>query len=267
MTPGSSESAANGDPRRTEAEVVGLHAAEGVVVDLDPAEAPSLGEHLRLGLDHLGDEHAADLAERRVELQTFDVAGELFDAVDVAASLDLDRDDCVRLVAAHQVDRPDRRGVLAPHQGETILDGVRAGGEQLLQVCFDAVLLQARVLAELGRHVADHLVQVDRQGLLLRVGHHPVVAVVDERVRSVHPVERLVGAAVGMDRHTAIGLHHDQPGGLGQVGVESTGVVDGTASDHQTHGRRRYLLSFGRSASTCSRMRFWISSRRSCSSR
>ena len=127
-----------------EAEVVGLHAAQGVVVDLDPAEPAGLGEHLRLGLDHLGDEHATDLAERRVELQPFDVAGELLDAVDLAASLHLDGHHGVRLVAAHEIDRPDRRRVLAAHEGEALLDRVRARGQQLLEVGLDAVLLQAR---------------------------------------------------------------------------------------------------------------------------
>ncbi len=212
-----------------------MEAAELVVVDLDPAEPARLGEHPRLRLDRLGDEHPAHLAERGVELQAFDVAGELLDPVDLAAPLDLDRDDLADRVAADEVDRTDRRRVLAPHQRETDFDRVRRGGEQLLEVGLDAVLLQPRIVAEVGRDVGDHLVQRDRQRLALLVGDDPPIGRHDERVRGVHPVQRLVRATVGVDGHAPVGLHHDQPRRLGQVGGQATRVVDRAASDHEAH--------------------------------
>ena len=104
---------------------------------------------------------------------------------------------------------------------------------------FHAVFLQAWIIAQLVVGVAHHLVQGDGQRLTLGIRHGPVVAVVDETVRSVHPVQRFVGSAVGVDGHTAVVLHHDQPHGLGEVGGEPTGVVDGAASDHEAHDTSR----------------------------
>jgi hypothetical protein len=107
-----------------QAELVGGHAAELVVVDLDPAEAAASASTLACGLIHLGDEHAA---HRRAtsRVQALDVAGELFDPVDLAAALHLDRHRGADGVAAHQVDRADRGGVLATHEREPVLDRVR----------------------------------------------------------------------------------------------------------------------------------------------
>ena len=166
-------------------------------------------------------------------------------------------------VAAHEVDRTDGGRILAPHQRQADLDGVRAGRQQHLEVRLDTVLLQAR-----GRRRARAEMSLSTSwSVIVSVSFFGFVTTqwspsIDERVRRVHPVQRLVRAAVGMDRHAAVGLHHDQPGRLGKVGVEPTGVVDRTAGDHQTHGAT-LSGSFGaRSPSTCSRIRFWISSRR-----
>ena len=59
----------------------------------------------------------------------------------------------------------------------------------------------------------------------------------DERVRGVHPVQRLVRATVGVDGHAPVGLHHDQPRRLGEVGGQAAGVVDRAAGDHEAHAR------------------------------
>ena len=56
-----------------------------------------------------------------------------------------------------------------------------------------------------------------------------------------HPVQRLVGAAVGVHQHRPVGLDHQHPGRHRQVGGEPSGVVDLAARDHdQPHGRRTY---------------------------
>jgi hypothetical protein len=59
----------------------------------------------------LGGEDAADGAEGWAE--AFQVPGELLQAVDLAAALDLDGDITALLVAAEEVDRADVGGVLA----------------------------------------------------------------------------------------------------------------------------------------------------------
>src|SRR5215213_7928527 len=81
-----------------QAQVFRCDAPQLVVVDLDPAKSARLGEHLGLWLDRLGDEHAADVAQRRVELESLDVPGELLHAVDLTTPLDLDGDDLVGVV-------------------------------------------------------------------------------------------------------------------------------------------------------------------------
>ena len=58
-------------------------------------------------------------------MQSLDVASQLLDAVDLAAPFDLDGDDLPVAIAAQQIDRPDRGRVLAAHQGQPFLDGVR----------------------------------------------------------------------------------------------------------------------------------------------
>ena len=74
-----------------EGEVGLAGAAEDVVVDLDPGDATRLGEHLGLRFHDLGDEHTPHAAQQRVALDALEVAGELLDAVDLAAALYLDR--------------------------------------------------------------------------------------------------------------------------------------------------------------------------------
>ena len=96
----------------------------------------------------LGDEHAAHGAERRVEVQPFDVATELLDTVDIAAALHLDRDDLSVRIPAHQVDRADCGRILATNQDEPCFDRVWRCRQQHLEVGLDAVFLEARVVAE-----------------------------------------------------------------------------------------------------------------------
>ena len=74
---------------------------------------------------------------------------------------------------------------------------------------------------------------------LLTTVQTPSVALLEGAGRG-HPVERLVGAVVGVDRQAAVGLDQQQPGGGGEVGGEPARVVDGAAGDDETHGRQRY---------------------------
>src|SRR5690606_23055780 len=87
--------------------VPGLETPHGVVVEHEAADAAVLGEGARLRLDLLGGEHAGDGREQRVAVHELEVAGELLDAVDVAAALDLDGDARALRVAGEDVDWPD----------------------------------------------------------------------------------------------------------------------------------------------------------------
>ena len=220
-------------------------ALEGVVVEDDAADAPVLGQHASLGLDLLGREDARHGSKQRIAVQQVEVPGQLLHPVDLAAPLDLHRHRCARLVAAQQVHRPDRRRVLAPYKGPALAEHGDVRGEQLLQVGLDPVLHQARVHAEIVVGRVEDLVDADDQllpALVLDRPHLDDVGFVRGahagHAGRAHPVERLVRAAVGVDEHGAVGLHHDQPPGLGQMRRQAADVVD-TAPRHQDpHSRR-----------------------------
>ena len=181
-----------------------------------------------------------------VAVEQLEVAGQLLDAVDLAAPLDLDGNGPPVAVAAHQVDRADGGGVLPPHETEAV--GQRRGvlGEQLLEVLLDAVLLQAGVDAEVVAGVVDDLLDQDPQAVtglgFDRPLDLPVLGgALPDGARRAHPVQRLVGAAVGVHQHRAVGLEHQHPGGHRQVRGQPPGVVDLTAGHDESHERRIYL--------------------------
>ena len=103
--------------------------------------------------------------EQRVAVEQLEVAGQLLDAVDLAAALDLHGHRRAGGVAAHQVDRADGGGELPAYERQAV--GQRRGvlGEQLLEVLLDAVLLQARVDAEVVAGVVQDLLDQDAQAV------------------------------------------------------------------------------------------------------
>ena len=126
----------------------------------------------------------------------------------------------------------------------------------------DAIFLQTRIFAEFVCCRMQHFEQVDDQLLALGVGHNPVVTIVGDGVGSVHPVERLIRAAVGMNGNATIGFHHDEANRFGEMSREAPVVINGAASDNKTHE----IARLGQRP-TWSRMRFWMRSRRACRSR
>jgi hypothetical protein len=50
------------------------------------------------------------------------------------------------------------------------------------------------------------------------------------------PVEGLIGPAIGVNGHAAIGFDHDQSGGERKVGREPAFVVDTAVGDDESHG-------------------------------
>ena len=127
-------------------------------------------------------------------------------------------------------------------------------GQQLLQVRLGAVLDQAGVDAPVVRGVVLHLVDADHELVgCLRVGDGPeggnasirLVAVGlgdGDRAGRAHPVEWLVGAAVGVHEHTPVGLDHQQTGGHRQVRAETPGIVNRTFRNYKAHWSSLRLL-------------------------
>ena len=68
-------------------------------------------------------------------------------------------------VAAHEVDRPDRRRELPADEPPALAEDVHLRGQQGLQVRLDAVLDQPGVDPELVRGVVVHLVERDDEPL------------------------------------------------------------------------------------------------------
>lgn len=109
-----------------------------------------------------------------IAAEQLEVAGQLLHAVDVAAALDLDGDRRAVGIAHQQVDRPDRRRVLAAHERRTLGDALDLLREKSLKVCLDAVLLQSGIDAQLVRGVMDDLVDLHAQRVTgLLVGDPP----------------------------------------------------------------------------------------------
>ena len=207
----------------------------------------------RLRADLLRREHPAHGRKVRIAVHQLEVAGELFDTVDLPPALHLDGHIAAAGVAEQQVDRPDRGRMLPAHQRPPVTEGRGVLGEQRLEVGLHSVLLQAGVDPEVVLAVVQHLADRDLQGVTVPAAHLPDLGDqgVDvggggreivgggggdrDRAWRVHPVERLVGAIVGMDRHRPVGLDENQPDGHREVGRQLPGVIDLAAGNHQTH--------------------------------
>jgi hypothetical protein len=166
-----------------QAERVVLGAAHPVVIQRDTADATVLGQRAGLQLDLLGREDALHRGQQRIPVQQLQVPGQLLNTVDLTAPLDLHGDALARLVAAHQVDRADRSGVLAADQPPALAEQVELDSEQFLQVRLDAVLDQARVDAEVDGGVAHHLGDRDRERLARLAGDRPLARLLGEPAR------------------------------------------------------------------------------------
>ena len=154
---------------------------------------------------------------------------------------------CRDVVAGQDVDRADRRHVLAPDQAPPVTEGVDVLGEELLEVGLDPVLDQPGVDPEVVLRVVENLVQAYPKPVLgLGVLHDPhqrdpVGRLLGRRrdlrhrARRRHPVQRLVRAAVAVHQHRPVGLDHEQAGRQRQVGRQPPVVVDAAPGDDETH--------------------------------
>src|SRR5581483_9854994 len=218
---------------------------EDVEVDFEPVEAARLGQRARLPLHALRGEDAAAVGSRTVEADALQVAAELLDGLDRADALDLDRDPAV-VVAAHEVDGADVRRPFAAHEPHALADEVGPGGQLLLQVPLDAVLLQAGVLVERKLEVAEDLGDANLEPVLATAGplaHDDAARLLLDHGRRGHPVQRLVAARVRVHEHRAVRLEHEQARRLGQERVQAAAVDHLAASNDEAHGRRAYWSS------------------------
>lgn len=93
-----------------------IHAAHGVIIQGDAINAAVVGQDLGLGLDLLGGKDAPYGSKKRIAVEQFQVTGQLFHAVNIAAALQLDGYRASVGVPGKDVYRPDCREVLPPYQ-------------------------------------------------------------------------------------------------------------------------------------------------------
>jgi ABC-2 type transport system ATP-binding protein len=166
----------------------------------------------------------------------------LLNTIDVPAALDLHREGGARAVLAQEVDRADRRRELPADQRPVLAEDPDMGCQQVLQVGLDAILLEAGINPEIVLSLGEGLMDRDEQLLASLVLDNPKGLVGLEfgladlcHARWTHPVQWLVGPAIGVDEHRAIGLDHDHSNGLGQVRREAPDVVHGAPGDDDSH--------------------------------
>ena len=111
----------------------------------------------------------------------------------------------------------------------------------------DAVLGQARVHPEVRTGIRDDVEQADDEPVVGLGGRHlpagddaglPVLLVgvdLGEPGGRTHPVQRFVGATVGVDENRAVRLDHDEASGPGQMGVQAPGVVHAAGGNDDAH--------------------------------
>ncbi|CAB4943449.1 unannotated protein [freshwater metagenome] len=80
-----------------------------------------------------------------------------------------------------------------------------------------------------------HFYERDRENFALGVGDNPATFFFGNAIGSIHPIQRFVRAAVGMDGHASIGLHHDEASRQRKMSRQATGVINGTGGDDKTH--------------------------------
>src|SRR6266545_3864825 len=219
-------------------QLVASDAAQRIVIQDHALDAAILRQHASLRLDLLSGQDAAHRGQERIPVQQLQVPRELLNRVDAGDSFDLHGDRPSKTVAAQQVDRADRGRVLPAYQREALAQRGRTRRQQLLQVRLDAVLGEARIDAQLVGAVLKDLLQDDPQLLPGAVDHPPHAGRLLDPAGWRHPVEWLVGPVIGVDRHRAVGLDHQEPRGQGQMCREPADVVHRAPGDDKPHRTR-----------------------------
>jgi ribonuclease BN (tRNA processing enzyme) len=206
-----------------------------------------LSQHSGLRFNLLGGKDAGDWRQVRVAVHELEVARELLNAIDIAATLDFDGNGGARGIPRQNIYRADGGHVFAALKAVALAGKLDLLGQELLQVSFDTIFLQAGVDTEVIFAVVDDLVdrnnkKVSRFGLRhlpdlsdACLELHLVRVYLRDGARRAHPVERLVAQRIGVHKHTAVGFQQQKTGSKGQMGAEAAGIVDGTAGNNKTH--------------------------------
>ena len=217
-----------------------INAAQHVVVEHNTAD-PAIGcECASLRLDLLSGKDALYRSEQRIAIQQFEVSRELFDAVDLTTPLDFDGNGLTALITAQDVDWADCRHVFATNQAVAGPEGLDMQCQQLLQMRLDTVLDETGISAEFMIGIVMHFVDGDDEPLASLVLDRPdvcrIVLLDAQLTRWGHPIQRLVGTVVGMDRDRAIGLHENQALCRRKMRRQPTRVIDRARGNDKTHG-------------------------------
>ena len=220
------------------AEVGWRAAAERLEVDLDALHAAALGEHAGLGLDRWSPRTSPSSARACRRGRAAPGSG--------AAA----RPRRSRRPASPPPPPPARRRrgrAGRPARGRSGTRAARARRssrsacdprrEQLLELGLHAVLREAGVVAEVERVSSkstscSSIVSCSPLGLVTMI----VPSRSCDRARRVHPVQRLVGLGVGVDRDRAVGLEEQQP-----RAPAAGGRRDGRRTRPSTRRRRRRI--------------------------
>jgi hypothetical protein len=69
----------------------------------------------------------------------------------------------------------------------------------------------------------------------LGVANNPMIFIVFDDIGRVHPVQRFVGASIGVDGNASVGLHHDESQSFRQTGLQATGIFHGATRYKKSH--------------------------------
>jgi hypothetical protein len=122
-----------------------VYSAQFVVIEHYAVDSAIACQGAGLGLDLLRGKDAPNGRQVGVPVEKFQVASELFHAVDVTPALDFNRYRRTVSICSKNVYRAHRCHVFTTNQSITLAEGLDVGSEQALKVCFNAVFDEARV--------------------------------------------------------------------------------------------------------------------------
>ena len=229
--------------------VVDRPASQCLVVEHHTLDVAVGGEGFRLRCDFLSGKHGLYRTQVGVALEQLPIAGELLDAVDFPTALNFDGDGSPVDVRGENVDGPNSRWVFPPDQCQTVADATQVISDEALELRFDAFFNQPWVLAEFVVHVFVDFVDAEheevRSFLMGDVPDHAhprldlslIGLELSERARRRHPIEGLVGPAIGVNEDAPVLLRNEQSLGEGEVSIQASRIVDTARRNQDPHSR------------------------------
>ena len=229
-----------------------IQSAQEVVVNRHAADAAVSGQHSGLRLDQLRREDALHGAEQRVAAHQIQISTQLFHTVNLSATFDLDRHVRPRRIPASKSTGPIGVGCSRRTRDRP---GASASGCSASSACRCAStpsfcrpgstpssweeswntsaspIWSVSPSRPRTSHEAD-----SGSPFSVESWSSPRRSQLDQRAGRAHPVQRLVGTVVGVDRYGSVGLDQDQPRCHRQVGCQPPCVVHLATGNHQPHG-------------------------------